>query len=131
MLKNTVALYAILLLCSFAFIPPQSEEKGNYVSPKFTGKKLQETVFGEFVKESFTGKTMLMVVSYGCDHCWDATRDAQKIKDEKLIDEIVILGAEAGEPGAKDKFKKETGQSYKMIDYDYNLLGKKLMTQDS
>ena len=129
MLRSLLSISCIIVLASFAGLP--SDEKGVYSHPAFVGKKIQSTVFGEYFKDGLKGKTIAMVVSYGCEHCQDATRDAQKLWDEKLIDNIVILGTEMGDTGSRDKFKKAVEHNYTMIEYDFTQLAPKLMAVDS
>ena len=74
---------------------------------------------------------MLMVVMYPCGHCMDATKDAQKLLDEKLIDNIFVMGTEGLDIGSKQKFMKEVEHDYKSVDYDFDAMAAKLLAVDS
>ena len=95
---------------------------------KFLGKKLKETPFGEYVKQDLPGKTMVMFVSYGCSHCWDATKAIEELKKRKMIDNIIILGN--GTEADKEEFKKNTLPDYTMIDYDMGKIKINILASD-
>lgn len=131
MIRSILTGLPVIVFCSFAFITSTGEEKGVYESAAFKGQKIQNTVFGEYLKENYSGRTMVMVVMYPCDHCMDATKDAQKLMDEKLVDNILIMGTEGLDAGSKEKFMKEVGQNYKTIDYNFDAFAEQLMAADS
>lgn len=115
----------ILLILASAFTP-QSDD-GIYKSA-FTGEKIAVSPFGDYIKEELPGNQVIMVVSYGCSHCWDATVAISKLKKEKLISNIIVLGT--GTADEKAEFKKETGTDYKMVDYDFETLKNAIKISD-
>jgi len=127
MFRNSIIIFFVFIFCTFI----TGEEKGVYSNAKFIGQKIQSTPFGEYVTQDLKGKTMLMVVMYPCDHCMDATKDAQKLMNEKLIDDILVMGTEGLDKGSKEKFMKEVGKEYKTIDYNFEALAAQLLVVDS
>lgn len=123
MLKTGFISIALLMLFSFT-----KTDEGTYKST-LTGKQLSETPFGNYIKENVAGDQMIIVVSYGCDHCWDATKEVNKLKKENLIDNILILGT--GSEAEKAEFKEKTGTDYKMTDYDFETMKNTIKNMDA
>ncbi|MCW3085424.1 MAG: hypothetical protein JWP12_2790 [Bacteroidetes bacterium] len=120
MLRISSIIIAFFILSSFS-----GDETYN---GKFIGKKIAETPFGDYVKTDLPGTNVIMLVSYGCSHCWDATVAMDKLKKEKLIDTLFILGN--GTTEEKEEFKQNTNTDYPTIDYDFQEMKAKIFAID-
>ncbi len=117
-------------ICSIiiAFFILSSFSGDEIYSGKFIGKKISETPFGDYIKTDLPGTNVIILVSYGCSHCWDATVTIDKLKKEKLIDSILILGN--GTTEEKEEFKQNTATDYQTIDYDFQEMKTKIFAID-
>ena len=119
------ALFILLLFLSASFAPQEDEIQ--YHSA-FNGLKLSETPFGDYIKEELPGTNIVLVVSYGCSHCWDAPIAISKLQKENLLNSVVVLGT--GTADEKADFRKETKTAYKMLDYDFDTLKTAIKIRD-
>jgi hypothetical protein len=93
-----------------------------------TGKKIADTPLHDYLKQELKGDQLVLLIAYGCSHCKEATEKAIQLKNNKLIDGLVILGSEAGEKGTKDAFREElSDRSIQLIDYDWTSFPKKFI----
>jgi hypothetical protein len=106
------------MLLLLALIP--KKEQGEFKS-MLIGKKIAETPLNEYIKEDIKGDQLILFIAYGCSHCREATEKAIKLKSSNLIDDLIILGSEAGETDAKKMFITSVGENnqMKVIDYDW------------
>lgn len=105
-----------LFLLLFALSSFVINGDGTYQSA-MTGKKTQETLFGDYIQNELPGDQVIIVVSYGCDHCWNATKEISILKKENLLNGILVLGTGTAEE--KEGFRKETATDDQLIDYDF------------
>jgi hypothetical protein len=116
MIRNTFLFLSLLLFTSFLSKKEQGEFKSILI-----GKKIAETPLNEYIKEGVKGDQLILFIAYGCSHCKEATEKAIELKNSGLIDDLIILGSEAGETDAKKKFIAGLGENnqLKLIDYDW------------
>jgi hypothetical protein len=115
MIRFALLFFSLFLLASFLSEKDQGEFKSMLI-----GKKIAETPLNEYIKEDVKGDQLILFIAYGCSHCREATEKAVKLKNDHLIDDLIILGSEAGETDAKKTFI-EIGENkqLKLIDYDW------------
>jgi len=123
MMLRTAFLF-VLFVVTASFSPADGDltYKTNLV-----GKNISETVFGGFTAEEFPGEHIVLVVAYGCGHCFDATIELGKLKKENLA-QIHILGT--GTEAEKKDFRKETSSDYPTTDYNFETMKEKLKAVD-
>jgi hypothetical protein len=116
MVRPVLFLLAILVLTSFLAKKEQGEFKSMLI-----GKKIAETPLSEYIREDIKGDQLILFIAYGCSHCREATQKAIEFKSSNLIDDLIILGSEAGETDAKKTFVAGLGENnqLKLIDYDW------------
>jgi hypothetical protein len=115
-MRSTFLFATLLFLSSFLFI----KEQGTFKS-MLIGKTIAETPLHEYIQEDVKGDQLILMIAYGCSHCREATEKAIQLKKNNLIDDLIILGSEAGETDAKKTFIAGLGENdqQKMIDYDW------------
>jgi hypothetical protein len=123
-IKNHI-LKVVLILTLVVLASFKGNDEGRYKGI-LLGKKLSETPFGTYIKDSLPGNTMIMFISYGCSHCEDATKEITELKTK--LDRIIVLGY--GNATEKEAFNKNTGTNYKMYDYDFSTIRGELIHAD-
>ena len=121
--------YVFFSACCFSFSAPfVQKEKGTYNS-LLIGKKISESPLHAYIKHSVTGDQFIAVIAYGCSHCIETTSKIRKLKENKLIDDFIILGSEAGEDGTKKAFLSAlpADEKINIVDYDWLSLPKKFI----
>lgn len=116
------------ILFLFIITTTFSQEDDLQYKSTFNGMNISSTPFGDYIKTGLPGTNIVMVVSYGCSHCWDATIAINKLKKENLVSSIIVLGT--GTEEEKAEFKKETKTDYPMIDYDFDTLKTDIKIKD-
>ncbi len=116
MIRSTLIFFTFIFLTSFLSIKKQEEFKSILI-----GKKVAETPLSEHIASDVNGDQLIFVIAYGCPHCEEATKKAIKLKKDHLIDDLIVLGSEAGETDAKKTFLTNLGDTpdFKIIDYDW------------
>lgn len=113
---RSLLFFVILFFCVSSF---SIKEQGAFNSV-LIGKKITDTPLNEYIKEEVKGDQLILMIAYGCSHCREATEKAVQLKKNKLIDDLIILGSEAGETDAKKTFVGlGENDQLKLIDYDW------------
>jgi hypothetical protein len=116
----------LLLFASFLSKKEQGEFKSILIE-----KKISDTPLNEYIKEELKGDQLILLIAYGCHHCREATEKAIQLKNSHLIDDLIILGSEAGETDAKKTFMGLGENSQlKVIDYDWANFPRKFTTAE-
>lgn len=116
--------YACLFFM-FLFTSSFSQDSFNSVH---TGKKIQDTPLHDYLKKELNGDQLVLLIAYGCSHCKEATEKAIQLKNDELIDGLVILGSEAGEKGTKETYLESlSDKSIQPVDYDWTSFPKKFI----
>lgn len=114
-----------LLFFTLFYVSSFSQDSFNSVH---TGKKIADTPLHDYLKQEIKGDQLVLLIAYGCSHCKEATEKAIQLKNNQLIDNVIILGSEAGEKGTKETFKEElSDHSIQLIDYDWTSFPKKFI----
>ncbi len=96
------------------------------------GKNITDTPLHNYIKEEVKGDQLILMIAYGCSHCKEATGKALQLKKEKLIDDLIVLGSEAGETDAKKNYILEfkDASPFKMIDYEWATFPQKFIVPE-
>jgi hypothetical protein len=115
-------------VCLFLLVFSLSSFSQDAFNSVHTGKKITDTPLHDYLKEELKGDQLILLIAYGCSHCKEATEKAIQRRKEGLIDELIILGSEAGEKGSKELFRQElSDKSVRLIDYDWTSFPKKFI----
>jgi hypothetical protein len=126
MMRSTLLFCILLFFASFLSKKEQGEFKSILIE-----KKISDTPLNEYIKEELKGDQLILLIAYGCHHCREATEKAIQLKNSHLIDDLIILGSEAGETDAKKTFMGLGENSQlKMIDYDWANFPRKFTTAE-
>ena len=119
-------LLSLVFLSSFSKMEQLKKDDGS-VKSILVGKKVSDSPFNEYIKTDLQGDQVILLIVYGCGHCRDAAIAVKKLKDAKLISDVIVLGSEAGEAGTKKEFMEIAGNALDctVIDYDWETLPKK------
>lgn len=116
MIRATLFFLTFFFFTSFLSKKEQGEFKSMLI-----GKKITETPLNEYIKKDVNGDQLILLIAYGCSHCREATAKAIQLKSNHLIDNLIILGSEAGETYAKKTYIAELDKTneLQLIDYDW------------
>ncbi len=122
-----LVLIVCMLSCSISKMVAQKDD-GTFNSI-LIGKKISESPLQKYIKKDVLGDQFIAVIAYGCSHCIETTSKIIKLKKDKLIDDFIILGSEAGEDGTKKVFLATFPADEKLtiIDYDWLSLPRKFI----
>jgi len=127
MVRLTLILSSLIFLSSFSKIDHLKKNDDGSIKSILVGKKISDSPFDEYIKTDLKGDHIILFLVYGCEHCWNAATAIKKLKDAKLVNDVIIMGSEAGETDTKKKFMEIVGTDLNctIMDYDWATMPRK------